>query len=399
MLLSGLLSAQAGYCQTVTTFAGNSAPGFNGDEKTALATQLWAPGGLALSGGNLFFADGLNNRLRKVSPGGIVTTLTGDDNPGNSGDNGPATDARLNYPEGMTIDGHGNIYIADKYNNSIRKITPAGIITRFAGSGQSGFSGDGALASSAQLNGPCALAVDIAGNVYITDAGNNCIRRVTPEGIMSTVAGTGREGYRCDSCSATTAQLNAPRGITTDTAGNLYIADALNYRIRKVTPSGLITTLAGNGESGFSGDGEAATAARLNMPTGVAIDKAGNIYIADQSNNRIRVVTPEGIISTAAGGGIDSTNQLSAPTYLTADGNGILYVSEQQDNLIKKVIPPPPAPKVVKNRSKAAATNSKPYVAPPFATPNMNTPPPSYRASFQPPSSPPPSSGKGNKGR
>jgi uncharacterized protein (TIGR03437 family) len=267
----------------ITTVAGNGTPGFSGDSGPATSIQLSAPSGVAVdSAGNLYIADTNNNRIRKVS-GGIITTVAGNGTLGFSGDGGPATSAQLKEPYGVTVDSAGNLYIAEPYDNRIRKIS-GGIITTLAGNGTSGFSGDGGPATSAQLAFPVGIAVDTAGNLYIADGG--FVRKVSG-GIITTVAGGGIE--LGDGGPATRAKLGAS-GVAMDTAGNLYIADQGNERIRKVS-GGIITTIAGKGTLGFSGDGGPATSAQLNVPVTVAMDTAGNVYIADYRNNRVRLLT------------------------------------------------------------------------------------------------------------
>jgi len=378
LLLSMLFLGYSAHAQIMTTVAGNGTAGYN-EERMATAAELSAPVGIAVSGnGTLYVADGMNNRIRKITQQGAISTIAGNDDPDNTGDGGPATDGQLNDPAGVATDASGNVYIADKYNNRIRKIAPSGILSAFAGSGVPGYAGDRGNATAAQLKAPAGIAVDNAGNVYIADAGNNCIRKVTPAGMISTIAGNGVAGYAGDGGNATAAQLNAPASIAVDSAGNVYIADAMNYRIRKVTAVGIIATIAGTGAAGYSGDGKMDTLAVLNLPTGIALDKAGNVYIADQGNNRIRKITTEGIISTVAGSGIagysgDGGNALAgdmnAPYGIAVDAAGNVYVAEQENNRIRKVTPPPAA-SMVKNTTKTPATKNTNL--PPISNPPMN---------------------------
>jgi sugar lactone lactonase YvrE len=204
------------------------------------------------------------------------------------GDNGPATSAQLSSPLGVAVDAAGNLYIADTNNNRIRKVS-GGVITTVAGNGTAGFSGDSGPATSIQLNAPSGVAVDTAGNLYIADTNNNRVRKVS-DGIITTVAGNGTLGFSGDGGSATSAQLKEPWGVAVDTAGNLYIAEPYSYRVRKVS-GGIITTVAGNGTPGISGDGGPATSAELNVPMCVVVDAAGSLYIADLRNNRVRRLT------------------------------------------------------------------------------------------------------------
>jgi sugar lactone lactonase YvrE len=293
----------------ITTLAGNGSQGFAGDGGTATAAGLAFPYGVALdSAGNLYFADNGRNRIRKVAAGSmIITTVAGNSEGGFSGDGGPATAAELNSPAGMAVDLGGNLYIADGNNRRIRKVAAgSGIITTVAGNGSEVFSGDGEVATAAGLGFPQSVALDLAGDLYIADTTNHRIRRVEiGSGIITTAAGSGLQGFSGDGGAATTAELDLPRGVALDSAGNLYIADSGNERIRKVAAgSGTITTVAGDGSPGFGGDGDMATTAQLYYPEGLAIDFAGNLYIADTENNRVRRVDAgSGIILTVVGNG------------------------------------------------------------------------------------------------
>src|SRR5208337_173469 len=251
-----------------------------------------------------------------------ITRVAGnkDGEAGFGGDGGPASQAQLNQPEGVAVDASGNLYIADTDNNRIRKISPNGIIPTVAGNGIAGFSGDGGPASQAQLNHPEGVAVDAQGNLYIADTGNNRIRKISPNGIITTVAGNGIAGFGGDHGPASQAQLNHPEGVAVDASGNLYIADTDNDRIREVR-NGVIVTIAG--DAGFSGDGGPASQAQLNHPEGVAVDASGNLYIADTGNNRIRKISPKGIITTVAGNGMPAI--LNAPTGIALDASGNLF--------------------------------------------------------------------------
>ncbi len=303
---SGTFTATTQASQSIiTTVAGNGTGGFSGDGGQATNAELSSTFGVAVdSADNLYIADSYNNRIRKVTAAGIITTVAGG-TVGFSGDGGQATSAELDNPNGVAVDSADNLYISDTGNNRIRKVTAAtAIITTVAGNGTRGFSGDGGQATSGELYSPNGVAVDSADNLYITDNGNNRIRKVTAAGIITTVAGNGTNGFSGDGGQATRAELRGPNGVAVDSVGNLYIADVNNYRIRKVTAAtGIITTLAGNGTGGSSGDGGSAISAELWFPSAVAVDSAGNLNIADTSNNRIRTVTTAGIITTVAGNG------------------------------------------------------------------------------------------------
>jgi sugar lactone lactonase YvrE len=240
--------------------------------------------------GNLFVLDAGNQRVRRVDRQGVITTVAGDGRVSFGGDGGPATRASLYEAKGVAVDQAGNLYIADTFHHRIRKVDRAGIITTVAGNGVGGFSGDGGPATQASLNFPYDIAPDSSGNLYIADLGNYRIRKVRANGIISTVAGNGQSGFSGDFGPATEATLYSAGGVAADENGNLYMADLGNYRIRKVSANGIISTVAGNGVRGFSGDGSAATQASLGGPIHVTLDAAGNLYIADTPNQRIRRV-------------------------------------------------------------------------------------------------------------
>ena len=338
----------------ITTVAGNGEFGFSGDGGPATSASLRSPRGVVVdSAGNLYIA--CTSRIRKVSPGGTITTVAGGRFLGFAGDGGPATSASLDSPSGVAVDGAGSLYIADTRNQRIRKVSPGGIITTVAGSGDvdpgtfavpGGFSGDGGPATSALLNRPIGVVVDLAGNIYIADSGNRRLRKVSLSGTITTVAGNGFFKFFGDRGPGTAASLHRPSGVTVDPAGNLYIADRFNNRIRKVDPSGIITTVAGTGMAGFSEDGGPATSASLNSPSGVAVDTTGTLYIADTRNNRIRRISPGGIITTVAGGGSTvfpdigdggpaTSARLLGPNDVAVDAAGNLYIAGE--SRIRKV--------------------------------------------------------------
>ena len=328
----------------ITTVAGDGTRGYGGDGGPAVAAQLDRPQGVALDGaGNLYIADYGNHRIRKVDAAGAITTVAGDGTRGFGGDGGPAVAARLYLPTGVALDGAGNLYIAERGNSRIRKVDAAGVITTVAGDETIGYGGDGGPATAAQLYYPDGVAVDGAGNLYIADRVNDRIRKVDAAGVISTVAGSGTNGFSGDGGAAVAAQLNFPSGVALDGAGNLYIADTFNNRIRKVDAAGVISTVAGTGRGGYGGDGGPATAAQLGGPEGVAVDGAGNLYIADSDNHRIRKVDAGGVISTVAGreeigdGGAATGAQLYAPGGVAVDGYDNLYIADVDHNRIRKV--------------------------------------------------------------
>ena len=276
--------------------------------------------------GNLYFAETGNHVVRRFSVAGVITTVAGNGVQGFSGDGGPAIAAELDSPAGLTMDASGNLFIADSHNHRVREVAAAtGVITTIAGTGAAGFSGDGGLATAARLDLPTALAVDAAGNVYVADTDNHRVRRIaTATGVMTTVAGNGVEGFAGDNGMATAASIDSPNGLAVDGAGNLYLADTHNGRVRQVSAAtGLISTVAGVGYVGgdvqaFSGDGGAAKTAGLALPRGLTIDAAGNLYVADSANHRIRRISSLGTITTVAGQGTQAFAGDGAPAVVAS---------------------------------------------------------------------------------
>jgi len=303
---------------------------------------------------NIYFADDDNNVIRKINvTTGIITTIAGNGygagttDGAYSGDGGPATAAELSRPESVAIDTNGNVYIADYGNYRIRKIDTFGIITTIAGNGVGINSGDGGLAISASIRTACDIALDRNGNLYIADEYAK-IRKITAStGIITTICGNDTLGFTGDGGPSTAAQINHAYGIAVDDSFNVYIADGENGRIRKINGStGIINTIAGNGSSGFSGDGMSATLAEINGPTGVATDIFGNLYIADYGNNVVRKINPSGIISTIAGihvagysgdGNLAILAQLNLPTRVLVDGSGNIFIADFANNRIRKI--------------------------------------------------------------
>jgi hypothetical protein len=329
---------------TITTIAGNGVPGYSGDGGPAISAQLRSTSGVAADGqGNVYIADYDNYRVRKVSPAGTITTFAGTGAGGFSGDGGPATSARLNAPIAVAVDRQGNVYIADFNNARVRMVNPAGTITTFAGTGIPSFSGDGGPATSARLYAPHGVAVDGQGNVYIADSYNQRVRKVNAAGTITTFAGTGKPGTSGDGGAATSATMTYPREVAADGQGNVYILDASN-RVRKVSPGGTISTFAGGGSS--FGDGGPATSAQLRSTYGVAADAQENVYIADFYDHRVRKVSPGGTISTLAGtgaggfsgdGGPATSARLNGPWGVGVDGQGNVYIGDNQNRRVRKV--------------------------------------------------------------
>jgi uncharacterized protein (TIGR03437 family) len=333
----------------ITTLIGNE-DGVPPEEGQAAASiRLNGPTGVAVdSAGTVYFTEssvgagsGLvesDYKVWKVS-GGIFSSFAGTGLESYSGDGGPAIAAQLNSPAGIAMDSAGNIYIADTLNHRIRKMIPGGAISTVAGNGTAGFSGDGKPATAAQLDGPSGVAVDSSGTIYIADTNNNRIRAVTSNGLINTIAGNGNAGFFGDGGAAVNGALHAPRGLAMDRSGNLYIADTLDHRVRKIAPGNIITTIAGNGIAGFSGDGGPGPGAALNLPVAVTLDSLGNIYIADQGNGRIRMVTQDGTIITAAGNGNTPASPLYNPSGVAVDGQGNIDIADTGHNVIRQAFP------------------------------------------------------------
>ncbi len=385
--------AQTQTTYTITTVAGNGTQGTSGDGAAATAAQLWGPIGVAVDGAEtIYIDDSTNERLRQVPASGIINTAVGSGVQGYAGDvgsaenpSGVATLAEIGYPCGVVVDPAGNFYISD-WENTIRKVTPLDIISTVGGTGRftnpaSGYAlGDGGVPTTATFNHPCGLAMNAAGDIFIADAGNSLIRKIRADGqLITTVAGyvanhpvggtgAGTAGFGGDGGLATFAYLNSPQGVAVDAAGNIFIADTLNHRIRKVT-GGIITTVAGSGPTGtgvgaggFSGDGGPAGSAMLNRPFGLTFDSHGNLFIADTFNNRIRMIAANAngsidancIITTVAGNGVfgylgdggpATSAELNQPKAVAVSPvSGRLYVSDSGNNTIRMLTPPSTGP-------------------------------------------------------
>jgi uncharacterized protein (TIGR03437 family) len=360
---------------TITTIVGNGTAGATGDNGAATSAELDGPIGLALDAShNIYLSDSANNKIRKVT-GTTIAVFAGSssstyDLAGYGGDGGSATGStvQFNSPYGVRVDSNGNVYIADLLNHVIREVS-GGKISTICGNDIYGFSGDGGPASSAQLNQPFGLAIDSNNNLYVSDSQNNRVRKIS-NGIITTVAGNGFSNLG-DGGPALSAGLNDPYGIAVDAAGNLYIADSNNHRIRKVDTNGIITTVAGTGTKGVSGDGGLAINAELNRPWDVAVDSSGDLFIADYGNSRIREVFPNGTIQTIAGGtgfgytgdGFIATNaKLDFPTGVTVDNStGKIYVVDSSNNVIRLLTPYAPT---VSSVQSAGQFGAFPAIAP-----------------------------------
>lgn len=335
--------------QVITTYAGVGPNNTcSGDGGPATAANIYGPWATAFdNNGNFYIADGNNNRIRRVDcVTGIITTVVGTGTAGYNGDGIMATAAELQGPQGVAFDAAGNMYIADVNNFRIRKVDGTGMISTVAGNGMIGYNGDNMPATAAEMYNVMSVVVDIAGNLYIADAGNNLVRKINTSGIINSIAGSLTQGYSGDGGPATAAELYYPEGVAIDAGGNIYIADDDNDVIRKVTPAGIITTFAGNGATGYSGDGGPATAAELAVGTAVGTDAAGNVYIADYENAVVRKVDLTGTITTFAGdgnggfsgdGGPATAAELFYPCGVTVGPDGAVYITDGANDRIRRV--------------------------------------------------------------
>jgi uncharacterized protein (TIGR03437 family) len=347
-LTAALLLGAAAHAQVpvITTVVGTDwifSP--EGKPATSLALSTEASNIAADSHGNLYIADSVNNVVVKVGPDGIAHVLAGNGFQGFSGNGGPAVNASLNYPRAVAVDGKGNVFIADADNYQIREVTPAGVISTFAGTGVFGYFGDGGMAASARFSFMDCLAFDNAGNLLVCDYDNARVRRITPAGLISTIAGNGVSGYSGDHGPATSAKLDGPTAVVCDSTGQIYIAEWFNDSVRRIALDGTISTIAG-GQYGSAGDKGQATAASLANPSGLALDSSGNLYIADTNNNKIRVVSSTGIINTAAGNGslgfagdnsLPSQAEFRFPFGLSFDSSGRLLVADTGNERIRAI--------------------------------------------------------------
>jgi hypothetical protein len=337
--------------QIITTVAGNGTQGYSGDGGQATNAELNYPGGVYFDVvGNMFITENLGNRIRKVNTLGIITTVAGNGfgagtpscTPCYAGDGGQATAAKLNSPTQVAIDVAGNLFIADGYNYCIRKVNTAGIISTIAGTGNAGYSGDGGQATAAEIYYSTGIAFDTFGNLYINNG--DLIRMINTAGIINTIAGNGVVGYSGDGGQATNAELDGVEGLAFDYAGNLYIADQGNNRVRMINTVGIISTFAGNGVAGYYGDGGQATSAEFDEVEGVSCDISGNLYISDGA--RVRIVNTAGFIITIAGNGVggyggDGGQATAAELDITGqvafDAAGNMYIADAGNNCIRKV--------------------------------------------------------------
>ena len=337
----------------ITRVAGTGTPGNTGDDGPATDAQLNHPAGVAVTADGphlpttgFLIAEFFNNEVRKVSAAGVITRVAGTGTPGNTGDDGLATDARLNRPAEVAVTADGGFLIADAGNSEVRKVSAAGVITRVAGTGTPGNTGDDGPATDAQLNGPLGVAVTADGGFLIADAGNSEVRKVSAAGVITRVAGTGTPGNTGDDGPATDAQLNTPVEVAVTADGGFLIADGGNHEVRKVSAAGVITRVAGTGTSGNTGDDGPATDAQLNTPDGVAVTADGGFLIADAGNHVVRKVSAAGVITRVAGTGAPGNTgddgpatdaQLNGPVRVAVTADGGFLIADFGNSEVRKV--------------------------------------------------------------
>lgn len=333
----------------ISAVAGNGTTGTTGDGGQATAAQLVSPSGLAAdAAGNIYISD--LNTVRKVSPSGIITTIAGTGVSGYSGDGGPATAAQFYRGMKMVVDATGNLLMADMMNNRVRKISPSGIITTVAGNGSGTPFVPGLQATATSFGNIFSVRLNAAGEMLVSDVGNHRVVKVSTSGIVSVVAGTGVAGNDGEGGPATAAKLNFPVGFEVDATGNMYVSQDETDNIRMINAAGIITTVVGTGVAGFSGDGGPATAAQISNPNGIHIDASGNIYIADQQNFRIRKVMG-GIINTIAGstngysgdGGPATAAKMRWPMDIIATPSGDFLIADPEFHVVRRLSTTPPA--------------------------------------------------------
>ncbi len=349
----------------VSTLAGGGPDTFGNTDGIGTAARFKAPNGVAVDqAGNVYVADSMNNIIRKITSAGVVSTLAGGgpDNPGYK--DGTGTAARFNYPIGVAVDQAGNVYVADTFNNTIRKITPTGVVSTLAGSAGNAGSTDSSDGDPLFYQ-PNGVAVDQDGNVYVADSTNNIIRRITPEGVVSTLAGGGMNSSGSIDGAGTAARFNYPGGVAVDPAGNVYVADSLNSTIRKITSAGVVSTLAGSARH-FGSTDTINNGPFFNTPYGVAVDQVGTLYVADQDNSTISKITSAGVVSTLAGiigvrghsDGIGTDASFNRPTGVAVDQAGNVYVADQGNNTIRKITPTGVVSTLAGIAGKAGSTDS-----------------------------------------
>jgi len=341
---------QAGFAeaQIITTVAGNGIAGYSGDGGLAISAQLNTPSDVFKdAAGSIYIADRGNNRIRKISPSGIISTVAGNGLASYAGDGGTALSASLNHPNRVIVDHAGNIYIADEGNNVIRFVNTSGIISTIAGNGVAGFSGDGGPANSATLSDPTGVAIDFSGNMYISDRGNSRIRKVNSSGIISTYAGGGLGNYSADGVPATSISLCGQNYVSVDNVGTVYLTNHDCWHFLKVTTTGLVYNVAGSTSASYSGDGGMANTANIEGPSGICPDNLGNVYLCAQQNVRVRKVDALNYITTIAGTGVSEYSGDGGPATdasvsstisgIYADLAGNVYFADMGNNRVRVV--------------------------------------------------------------
>ncbi len=358
-LLILFLSPLLAYGQIITTVAGSGTAGYSGNGGPATAAELHGPSDIAIDAyGNLYICDLFNSCIRKVDTAGVITTVAGIGTNGYNGDGIPATDASLYYPQGIAFDGAGNLIICDNNNYRVRMVNSAGIISTIAGNGVVGYTGLGGPATDASIWPPLYAALDPTGNIYFT-AENNVVMKINSAGTLITAAGNDTAGFSGDGGPATNAEFNGLYGIALDSLGNIYLSDHANNRIRKVDASGNVNTVSGTAVSGYSGDGLPFDSAVYAAPLGLSIDSAGNMYICDEQNYRVRKVGLSDTINSIAGNGISAYTGNGGPATAASfinpysarmDKHGNLYIADVDANVIRKVFMPDTVTLSVKNK-------------------------------------------------
>lgn len=344
------ISTSQTQAQTIYTVAGTGSAGYTGDGSAATSAKLERPNGVAFdAAGNMYIADSASNVIRKVNvSSNIISTIAGTGTAGSSGDGSAATAATLNAPIGIAFDASGNLFITEALGNVVRKINSSGVISTIAGTGTASTTGDGSAATAATLNTPVGIAIDASGNIFIAEANGNVIRKINGSGIISTVAGTGTASSTGDGSAATAATLDAPVGLAFDGSGNLYISESAGHRIRKVNGTGVISTYAGTGIAGSTGDGSLATDAKLRNPTGIAFDANGNLYVSETNGRFIRRVSNTDTITTVAGTGAagysgDGGNATAATfrrPFGIAVNRGNIFISDWNTRTVRMICDP-----------------------------------------------------------
>ena len=345
LLIALLFAAPTVTAQPPGFAAGIGKPGFSGDGLPASVAQLRVPSDVFVTqDGSIYIADTGNNRIRRVGTDGKIQTIAGNGQRADSEDGSPATESGLMSPSALAVDGAGNVYFAEWTGHRIRKIDTHGVVTTVAGNGEAGDAGENVPATEASLSTPSRIFLDGKGNLYVAEWGMNRVRVVDSKGIISTVVGTGKKGFSGDGGPATLAQLDRPNGLFVTEAGEIYITDLGNNRVRRVDADGTITTIAGDGRAKYLGDEGPATEASLNTPAGLFVDSAGNVYVCDGRNNKVRRIDASGTIDTWIHGiitrksdGTPNRLPLRNPTSVFVDGNGHVYVADGTMNAVLRI--------------------------------------------------------------